>query len=86
MTCSLMSACCPLPPTDTATVAFSVEYATASPSDVRVTPSGGVVSFPPGQTQAVVSVELVDDSLPEESERVLLSLDSTTGNNALTAL
>lgn len=62
---------------------YIVTYQTASASDIILTPSEGVVTFAPGQTQASISVSVLDDELPEEQELLMLSLVSVSGDAVL---
>lgn len=66
-----------------AEVMFATAYQTASPSDVQLTPPGGVVIFSPGQTQASIAVFVRDDATPEEQEQLMLSLVSVLGDAVL---
>jgi len=61
--------------------AISVTYTvggTATPND-DYTPLSGSVSFAPFQTGVHVTVPVIDDSVPEMSETVVLTLSSGTG-------
>ena len=58
-------------------------YSTASASDVIITPVGGVVSFVNGQNTATISVDVVDDTIPEQSEILTIRLVSVTGDAIL---
>ena len=58
-------------------------YTTASASDVTITPVGGVVSFIDGQSTATISVNVVDDAIPEQSEILTIRLLSVTGDAVL---
>jgi hypothetical protein len=60
-----------------------VTYTTASASDVIITPVGGVVSFIDGQSTATISVNVVDDTIPEQSEILAIRLLSVTGDAVL---
>lgn len=63
---------------------FEVSYMTASPDDIIVTePLGSVVSFTDGQTTAVISIDIVDDDMPEESELLVISLTAASGDVVL---
>lgn len=66
-----------------AQVTYEVTYLTASASDVIVTPTGGVVSFVDGQRAATISVDIVDDTIPEESEILTIRLISVSGDAVL---
>ena len=55
-------------------------YTSASQDDVTITPIVGIVTFSPGQTEAVISVGVVNDAIPEENELLTLRLDSVTGD------
>ena len=68
-----------------AQVTFEVTYTTASTDDVIVTPSstGGVVNFVDGQTTAAISIEVVDDVIPEMSEILTVRLVSVSGDAVL---
>ena len=61
-------------------MSFEVSYTSASSGDVIVTPSSGIVTLQDGENQTVVSLEIVDDTTPEETERLTVSLISTTGD------
>ena len=63
-----------------AEVSFEVSYTSASSGDVILTPSSGIVTLQDGENQTVVSLEIVDDTTPEETERLTVSLISTTGD------
>ena len=69
--------------TGVADVTYSVSYQTASADDVELSPSQGVVMFSPGQTQANIAVDVLDDELPEEQELLSLSLQSVVGDAVL---
>lgn len=60
-------------------------YTTASANDVTITPApiGGVVNFVDGQSSATISVEVLDDSIPEMSEILTFRLVSVTGDAVL---
>ena len=61
-------------------MSFEVSYTSASSGDVIVMPSSGIVILQDGENQTVVSLEIVDDTTPEETERLTVSLISTTGD------
>ena len=64
-----------------AEVMFEVLYSTASPNDISITaPQGGVITFIDGQTTAVISIDVIDDDLPEESELLVISLIAASGD------
>ena len=69
--------------TGVAQVTFEVAYSTASTNDVIITPAGGVVNFVDGQSTATISVDVVDDSIPEESEILTIRLISVSGDAVL---
>ena len=58
-------------------------YTSASSEDISVTPSSSVVTFQDGENEATISVTVVDDDTPEETERLEISLTSTTGDAVL---
>lgn len=62
---------------------YGVAYQSAFSSDVLLTPSSGVVVFVPGQTQASISVAVLDDDMPEEQELLSLNLISVRGDAVL---
>ena len=66
-----------------AQVAYEVMYITASASDATITPVGGVVGFIDGQSTATISVNVVDDTIPEQSEILAIRLLSVTGDAVL---
>jgi hypothetical protein len=66
-----------------AEVTYAVSYLEASPADISLLPSSGVVVFGPGQTQASIVVIVVDDDEPEEQETFGLSLISVRGDAVL---
>ncbi len=66
--------------TDLSEVSFSIIYTSAIEDDVSVTPIVGILTFDPGQTEAAVSVNVIDDDIPEENELLTLRLDSATGD------
>lgn len=66
-----------------AQVVYEVIYSTTSTSDVIITPAGGVVSFVNGQSTATISVDVVDDSTPEQSEILTIRLISVSGDAVL---
>lgn len=68
-----------------AQVMYEVTYSTASADDVVFlsSPNGGVVNFIDGQISAVISVEVVDDVIPEESETLSIRLVSVSGDAVL---
>ena len=39
-----------------------------------------MITFLPGQTQAMITVSVVSDGIPEESELLVIRLTSTTGD------
>lgn len=66
-----------------ATVTYATTYQTASPNDITLAPSSGMVAFAPGQTQASITVTVLDDGTPEEQELLMLSLLSVSGDAVL---
>lgn len=68
---------------DFAEVSFEVRYNGTSSDDVQVTPSSGVVELVAGQMQALLSMAVLDDSIPEEEELLSVSLVSTSGDSVL---
>lgn len=66
-----------------AEVLYNVTYLTASADDVRLTPSGGVVTFAPGATQANINVRVLDDVSPEEQEQLMLTLVAVISGDAV---
>ena len=64
---------------DVAEVNFQVQYDSASPDDVVVSPVGGVLVFQEGQRDAQIVVTITDDVIPEESEILRVELTGTTG-------
>ena len=58
-------------------------YTSASSDDVTITPSSSIVTFEDGEYEAVISVLVVNDTAPEETERLEISLTSTTGDAVL---
>jgi 6-phosphogluconolactonase (cycloisomerase 2 family) len=62
-------------------------YATANGSAVApgdfTAQSAKIVSFAPGETSKPVTVPLVDDTTPEQTEQFLLNLSSPTGGSSL---
>ena len=68
-----------------ALVTYEVTYSTASANDVTIAsgPNGGVVNFIDGQTSAVISVQVLDDLVPEESEILTIRLVSVSGDAVL---
>ena len=64
-------------------MAYEVTYSTALSSDVIVTPAGGVIDFVDGQSAATISVDVVDDSIPEQSEILTIRLVSFSGDAVL---
>ena len=71
--------------TGVAQVTFEVTYSTAMAGDVIITPTGGVVNFVNGQSIAAISVEVIDDVIPEMSEILTIRLISVTGDAVLVA-
>ena len=69
-----------------AEVNFQVQYDSASPNDVTVTPVSGVLVFQEGQRDAQIVVTITDDVTPEESEILRVELTETTGMAPGTAL
>ena len=68
-----------------AQVTFELTYSTTSASDVIITPARGVVNFVDGESTAAISVEVVDDVIPEMSEILTIRLVSVTGDAVLVA-
>ena len=66
-----------------AEVSFQVTYTSASSGDVIITPSSGSVTLEDGQIETVISLEVVDDTTPEETESLEISLTSATGDAVL---
>ncbi len=64
-------------------VTFSIIYTSASQDDVIVTPTIGILTFGAGQTQAIISVGVVNDVIPEENEFLTLRLDSVVTGDAV---
>ena len=62
---------------------FAVSHQETSPSDVVVTPSTNIISFSPGQTQARITVDVLDDTIPELQELLILTLVSITAGDAV---
>ncbi len=48
-----------------------------------LTPSSNIVTFPPGQTQANITVSVLDDTIPEEQELLMLILVSVIAGDAV---
>ena len=57
-------------------------YTNTSSDDVSITPSD-IVTFQDGQNETTISVSVIDDVTPEETESLELSLTSTTGDAVL---
>ena len=66
-----------------AEVSFQVTYTSASADDVVITPSSGIVTLANGETEAIITIEVVNDTIPEESESLRVDLTSTTGDAVL---
>lgn len=59
-----------------------MNYTTTSSSDVSITPSD-TVTFHDGQNETTISLLVIDDVTPEETESLEISLTSTTGDAIL---
>ena len=80
MHCNVSTYCCYT--VGLAEVAYSVVHQSSSPSDVLLTPNN-TVRFTPGQTQASITVNVVNDTIPEEQELLMLSLVSVSVGDAV---
>ena len=69
--------------TGVAEVSFQVSYTSASADDVVITPSSGIVTLAHGETEATITLEVVNDTTPEEAESLRVDLTSTTGDAVL---
>lgn len=68
---------------DVAEVVYTVVYSASSPADVELSPLNGVVVFAPAQTQANITVTVLDDEQPELEEMLSLTLVSVSGDAVL---
>jgi hypothetical protein len=66
-------------------VQYVVVGGTATGGGVDYTLASGVLTFGPGQTTAVIPIDIVDDGLPEPNETIVLQLGSPTGGAILRA-
>ena len=64
-------------------MSFQVSFTSASSGDVVILPSSGIVTLGDGESQTVISLEIVNDAIPEETESLSVSLVSTTGDAVL---
>ena len=64
-------------------MSFQVSFTSASSSDVVILPSFGIITLGDGESQTVISLEIVNDAIPEETESLSVSLVSTTGDAVL---
>ena len=66
-----------------AEVVYNVSYSTSSPEDVELSPLSGVVVFAAAQSQATITVGVVDDAEAELEELLVLSLVAVSGDAVL---
>lgn len=66
-------------------MAYAVAYLSGSAADVLVSPSSGVVVMAAEQTQASITVAVLDDTLPEQEELLAVSLVAVSGDAVLVA-
>lgn len=64
-------------------ILYAVIHQTSSPDDVELIPSGNIVRFSSGQTQASITVNVLDDFIPEEQELLMLTLVSVSAGDAV---
>lgn len=50
---------------------------------MEVAPAGNIVLFSPGESQARITVSVVDDAVPEEEELLMLTLVSVVSGDAV---
>ena len=69
-------------PGETYTVQYTATGGTATPGDdYSLTP--GTLIFNPGQTSKNISIDIVDDAVPEDDETIILTLSGPTGQNVV---
>ncbi|MHC4497775.1 MAG: Calx-beta domain-containing protein, partial [Planctomycetota bacterium] len=69
-------------PGETYTVQYAATGGTATPGDdYSLTP--GTLIFNPGQSSKNISIDIVDDAVPEDDETIILTLSGPTGPNVL---
>jgi len=61
-------------------VVFTVDYSSASPADISITPVSRQVTFAPGDREAQISIAILADGEPEENEFFVVRLVSVTGD------
>ncbi|CAB1059315.1 Vibriolysin, extracellular zinc protease (EC @ Pseudolysin, extracellular zinc protease (EC [Olavius sp. associated proteobacterium Delta 1] len=66
----------------TLTVDYATSDGTAS-SGADYTPSSGTLTFDAGATEKIITVQILDDTLAEESETVILTLSNPGGGGTL---
>jgi hypothetical protein len=66
-----------------ASVLFSAFGGTATPGSDYTSQTNTLITFLPGETTKQVTIALLNDTTPEPNERVLLSLTTPTGGNAV---
>lgn len=64
-------------------VSFQVTYITAIASDIAITPTNSIVTLADGETETTITLQIVNDTIPEESESLRVELISTTGDSVL---
>ena len=74
---------CTISLTGVAEVSFEVSYLSASSNDLLITPSSGSVTLENGQNETTITLQVVDDDTPEESEELRVNLISTSGDAVL---
>ena len=67
-------------------VSFTVTPGTAQGSSIDYSPPSSPLVIPPGQSSAVISIPIVDDSVPEFQESFSLTLNSVSGGARLSGL
>lgn len=68
------------PTSEVVTIAYNVSSGTAQ-AGVDFTASSGVLTFAPGQTSQTFTVQIIDDSLSEDDETILLTLSAPINAN-----
>lgn len=58
-------------------------YMSAIADDVAITPTNRIVTLADGETETTITLEIVNDTTPEESESLRVELISTTGDAVL---
>jgi Tol biopolymer transport system component len=65
------------------TVSYAVSGGTATGGGVDYVLAPGTLTFPAGQTQRTITVGIVDDSVAESAETIIVTLSSPTGGASL---